>query len=118
MYLVIYFYIQQLVQKHAEMESELAQAYDKLKEAESKVEHTSNQLALLLVREKKMMKEKRDAQRQLDHAKVQIARNLRYVTCTCIHCIYIHVLQLQCLFTKCTILTIVMWLVTIQYTRH
>lgn len=65
-----------LVQKHAEMESELAQAYDKLKEAESKVEHTSNQLALLLVREKKMMKEKRDAQRQLDHAKVQIARNL------------------------------------------
>ena len=106
------------------MESELAQAYDKLKEAESKVEHTSNQLALLLVREKKMMKEKRDAQRQLDHAKVQIARNLRYIVH--VHC-YMQYMYTLHLYT-CTaitmfihqmhILTIVMWLVTIQYTRH
>ena len=81
------------------MESELTQAYDKLKEAESKVEHTSNQLALLLVREKKMMKEKRDAQRQLDHAKVQIARNLRYI----VHC-YMQYMYTLHLYT-CTAIT-------------
>ncbi len=72
-------FVFQLAKKVDKLQQEIFQTSQDLKDAESKAEHTSNQLNILLLREKKMMKEKRDAQRQLDHAKLQIARNLRCV---------------------------------------
>ena len=73
----------QLAKKIDRLEQELFQVSQELKDAENRAEHATGQLNVLLLREKKIMKEKRDAQRQLDHAKLQIARNLRYNnTCT------------------------------------
>lgn len=65
------------MKKVEKLEQELLQATEELKDSESRAEHATNQMNLLLLREKKMMKEKREAQRQLDHAKLQVARNLR-----------------------------------------
>ena len=75
--LLQFLHYSQLTQRVNTLEEELYQASQELREAESKARHASNQLNVLLLREKKMMKEKRDAQRQLDQAKLQIARNLR-----------------------------------------
>ena len=73
----------QLAKKIDRLEQELFQVSQELRDAENRAEHATGQLNVLLLREKKIMKEKRDAQRQLDHAKLQIARNLRYNnTCT------------------------------------
>lgn len=59
------------------LQDEVGTLRNRLGESEAKVGEAKSQIEMLLARDKKTTREKRDAQRQLDRARLQIARSLR-----------------------------------------
>ena len=71
--------ILQSVSRINELENELETLRNQLQQAEEISDQTSARLAVLLSREKELMKEKRQLQHQIDRARIQMARNLGLV---------------------------------------
>ena len=66
----------QSVSRVNELEGEVEMLQNQLQQVEEVSEQASARLAILLSREKVLMKEKRQLQHQIDRARIQMARNL------------------------------------------
>ena len=68
--------IVQSVSRINELETEVGMLRSQLQQVEDVSDQASARLAILLSREKELMKEKRQLQHQIDRARIQMARNL------------------------------------------